>query len=91
MLKPMQAALISLALTGLPAIAAESTTRAAPAAGSTTTRDDAMQQQCQKYQGAEREQCMKGQRGGQMGQHPALPEGGTTRQEVPGTGTTVPR
>jgi hypothetical protein len=30
--------------------------------------------------------------GGQVGQHPSLPGGGASgRQEVPGTGTTVPR
>ena len=94
MLKLTKTALVAPALTALPAIAADYPTRDAPPTGSstkTTPGDDAMRQQCQKYQGAEREQCMQRLRTGQMGQHPALPGGGTTRQEVPGTGTTVPK
>lgn len=94
MLKLTKTALVAPALTPLPAIAADYPTRAAPPPGSstkTTPGDDAMPQQCQKNQGAEREQCVQRLRTGQIGRHPALPGGGTTRQEVPGTGTAVPK
>lgn len=92
MSRSMLAVLLALSLTAVPAVAAENPPRtSSPGSTQSDMRDDAMRQQCQKYQGAEREKCMKGQFGGQMGQHPALPEGGATRQEVPGTGTTVPR
>jgi hypothetical protein len=83
-------ALFALAITTLPAVAADPA-REPRGTGSPQTTD-ASRQQCQKYQGTERDECMQGKRTGQMGQHPALPDGGTQgRQEVPGTGTTVPK
>jgi hypothetical protein len=89
----MTAALLSVALSTVPAIAADPAREPTDMGVSRAQSDDARRAECQRYQGAQRDECLQGKHfGGQVGQHPSLPGGGASeRQEVPGTGTTVPR
>jgi hypothetical protein len=93
MSKLAKVALLSVVLTTLPAVAADPAREPVGSGSPQYQNEDARQRECQKYQGAQRDECLQGKHfGGQVEQHPSLPGGDASgRQEVPGTGTTVPR